>query len=416
MSKQNNLEDLLILLQKKRRETITPEQAEHERRFQDALREIKSVVDRIHDIKAENPQSFPEKLSYVDQKNLLNSLVESLYSENTKKLKLPVIKKMVRKIGDYFLWRRETTIPVIHELLVLMPWWIAHLPLDAIPTLRDLGLKYIMNGQVLPVQLVWKEILDAPLVYMGHCVCRSSGIANDLYKNDRVYTILDDEHKTFLLDRFVDRYKSLLQRYGHLPDTDPVYEKLCQKLLYDKQNYAREYCLETLLESTYGSWEILPVLDKYTPSWIHSMHKNHKAHLLHRELVFELASIQYLARGAIFTTMKLFDLPYTICTCPPPEAGGGCVLTNWYYYGGSNSSLLPNTDIYGQNKDARGRVQPCRYFPERRNRDCVGCGCDHRHDDPRNFQHVLNQADQMYENYQCQCLSRKNAKKHIVGR
>ena len=396
---QTELESLLNVLQKKRREKNCPEQIEYERRFQDAIREIKSLLDRIQDIKAENPESFPKELLHIDKKNLLNELVDSIFQNNDKRLKRPVVQKMARKIGDYFLWRRETTIPVIHELLVLLPWWIAHVPLDAIPTLRDLGLKYILNGQVLPVQMVWKEILDAPLVYMGHCVCRSSGIANDLYKNDLVYTILDEDQKTLLLDRFVQRYRSLLQKYGHLPDTDPMYEKLCQKLLYLKQNHSREYCLETLLESTYGSWEILPVLDKYTPSWIRSMHKNHKAHLLHRELVFELATIQYLARGSIFTTMKIFDLPYTICTCPPPESGGGCVLTNWYYYGGSNSSLLPNTDVFGQNKDSRGNVLPCRYFHERSNRDCVGCGCDHHHHDPRNINHILFQADQLYENY-----------------
>jgi len=397
--KQINLESLLEALQKIRKTESTPEQIEYNRRMDDFLREIKSLVDRIQDIKKANPENFPDELAHIDKKNLLNALLESICSQNSYGLKLPVMRKMAQKIGDYMLWRRESSIPVIHELLVLIPWWITNLPVDAIGTIRDLGLKYIINGQVLPVQLVWKEILEAPLVYMGHCVCRSSGVADDLYKNDQVYTLLDKKTKDLLLDRFVNRYQALRKQYGHLPDSDPMYEKLCQKLLYLKKNHSKEYCLETLLESTYGSWEILPVLEKYTPSWIHSMHKNHKAHRLHRELVFELSTIQYLARGSIFTTMKLFDSPYTICTCPTPETGGGCVLTNWYYYGASNSSLLPNTHVFGQNKDSEGNNLPCRYFDARRNRDCVGCGCDHQQDDPRNIDNVLSQADQTFQNY-----------------
>jgi len=395
VNKQTDLLDLLNEIQKQRQMDISPEQMEYEHRLSDVMRELKSLVARIHDIKARNPEKFPDELAHLDKKSLANALIDVI-SELNSQLKKPVIQKMSRKIADYLIWRREITIPVIHELLVLLPWWIANVPLESVRSLRDLGLKYILNGQVLPVQMVWKELLDSKLVYMGHCVCRSSGIADDLYKNEMVYTFLDEHHKKQLLDRFVNRFKILLKQYGRLPDTDPVYEKLCQKLLYYQKNHDREYCLETLLTSTYSSWEFLPVLDKYTPSWIHSMHKNYKAHLIHRELAFELATIQYLARGAIFTTMKLFDLPYTICTCPPPETGGGCVLTNWYYFGGSNSSLLPNTHVFGQHKDAQGNPLPCRYFSERRNRACVGCGCDHTHEEPRSFTHLLEQADQTF--------------------
>jgi hypothetical protein len=398
LNKHTDLFDLLNALQKQRQMAISPEQIEYERRLSDVMRELKSLVARIHDIKSKNPETFPDELAHLDKKNLANALIDVI-SELNSQLKKPVIQKMSRKIADYLIWRREISIPVIHELLVLLPWWIANVPLESVRTLRDIGLKYILNGQVLPVQMVWKELLDSSLVYMGHCVCRSSGIADDLYKEGQVYTFLDEKLKTQLLDRFVNRYKTLLKQHGHVPDTDPTYEKLCQKLLYHQKNHDREYCLETLLTSTYGSWEFLPVLDKYTPSWIHSMHKNHKAHLIHRELAFELATIQYLARGAIFTTMKLLDLPYTICTCPPPETGGGCVLTNWYYFGGSNSSLLPNTRVFGQYKNEKGNLMPCRYFSERGNRVCVGCGCDHQHAEPRSFGHLIEQADQIYLNY-----------------
>jgi len=398
LKKQTGLEILLNAIQKQRHSAISPEEVEYKRRMSDIMRELKNLVARIQDIKAKNPETFPQELAHLDKKSFASEL-GNIISELDARLKKPVIQKMSQKIVDYIIWRREVSIPVIHELLVLLPWWIANVPFEPVRTLRDLGLKYILNGQVLPVQLVWKELLDSKLVYLGHCVCRSSGIADDLYKNGLVYTFLDEQRKKVLLDRFVNRYKSLVKQHGHLPDTDPKYEKLCQKLLYDQKNHAREYCLEQLLTSTYGSWEFLPVLDKYTPSWIHSMHRNHKAHMIHRELAFELASIQYLARGAIFTTMKIFNLPYTICTCPPPETGGGCILTNWYFFGGSNNSLLPNTQMFGQYTNDQGQQLPCRYFTERRNRTCVGCGCDHLHEEPRSFEYLLEQADQIFLNH-----------------
>ena len=372
---------------------------EYERQLSHLIREIRFLITRMHDLKGKNTTLLPDELQHINRKTLINSLVAEISSEKNGKLKAPVIQRMAQKIGDYFIWRRETSIPVLHELLILLPWWIANMPIEAIKGIRDLGLKYIINGQVMPVQLVWKEIMDARLIYLGHCACRSSGIADDLYKNDQVYTFLNESQKQMLLDRFISRYKSLLQRYGHLPDTDPQYERLCQRLLYLQKNQSREYCLETVLTSTYGNWEFLPVLEKYTPSWIHSLHQNHKAHLIHKELAFELANIQYLARGSIFTSMKLFDLPYTICTCPTPETGGGCILSNWYYFANSNYSLLPNTAVHGQNKDASGQPIPCRYFHERQNRACVGCGCNHSLDDPRNFEVVLAQADKVLRNY-----------------
>jgi len=378
---------------------ISPEQEELNRRWPIAVNEISELVQRIKDIRFENPQPLPDMISQEDQQLLIKTLYHALLEDDRPELKRSVVRRMANKIGDFLIGQRAPSIPVIHELLVLFPWWISHMPLSVIPDLREIALKYILNGMVLPIQTVWQDILNAPLVYLGHCVCRSSGLVNDLYKDDQVFTLLSDDTNKRLLNRFMNRYRSLVKQHGHLPDTDPKYESLCQKMSYLRKNQSSEYCIETLLEATYPCWEILPVSDKYTQSWIRSLHKNYKAHLIHKELAFELVTIQYLTRGSIFSTMKLFDTPYTICTCPTPELNGGCILTNWYYYARSNESMLPNKTGHGQRKDDSGQILPCRYFSVRATKDCIGCGCDHQKEDPRDIEHILSLANRVFQKY-----------------
>ncbi|MBF0102306.1 MAG: hypothetical protein HQK77_15500 [Desulfobacterales bacterium] len=383
----------------------SPEQIEWERRWPIALKELTVLVERIKDIRRANPDKLPLEMANIENKQITRILKDELFqaikTQQYPNLKPSVIRRMANKIGDYLLWRRVTTIPVIHELIVLLPWWISHMPSDVISTLRDIGLKYILNGIVIPVQQVWKDILDAQFVYLGHCVCRSAGIIDDLKKDNRVFTILNPEQNQMLLDRMMQRYRSLKEQFGnHLPSTAPRYIELFEELEAKRQSGATDYRLETLIEKTYPDWEILPVLDKYTQSWIRSMHTNYKAHLIHKELAFELATILYATRGAIFSSMRLIETPYTICCCPTPEAGGGCVLTNWYYWGMSNTSLLPNEADYGRRKDKNGNVLTCQFFPIRGKRKCLGCGCNHQAENPKDLGMFLHDADTVYSEWQ----------------
>ena len=371
------------------------EAVELRRRWPIALRELKALADRVRDIRAANPDALHPSISEYEKKSLRDALVAALTTDDKPELKRSVVRKMADKIGDYLLWRRESSIPVIHELIVLFPWWISHLPGEVVPRIRDIGLNAILNGRVVPVQQTWKDILAAKAVYIGHCACRSAGVVDDLKKDGKVFLTVSEKDNRRLLDRFVYRYQSLVRRHGQVPDTDPTYIALAEDLVALKKRNAPEYRLETFFERTWPHWEILPVYDTYTPSWIRSMHRNHKAHLVHKELAFEFATLVYLARGTIFSSMKLFDTPYTICSCPTPESGGGCTLTNWYYHGQSNTSLLPNGEYYGRRTDSAGNVLPCRYFPARAGRDCIGCGCRHDHPEPRGIDTVLDQADQI---------------------
>jgi len=383
------------------------EHLEIERRWPIALRELTSLLQRVRDIGRENPEHLHGKVSKLDKKRLSKALMKSIMADDRPELKRSVVRRMADKIGDYLLWRRESTVPVIHELIILLPWWLSHLPGDAIPKLRDIGLNYILNGCVVPVQMAWEDILSADPVYIGHCACRSAGVVDDLYKDGKVFNLLSKEDDRRLLDRFVDRYLALKQQYGALPDTHPRYEKLCKELADLREKNSPEYSINTFLARTYPDWEILPVTGKYTASWIRSMHKNRKAKLVHKELVFEMSSILYLSRGTIFSSMKLFDTPYTICSCPTPEAGGGCTLTNWYYWGLSNSSLMPNEEFNGRRRDASGNILPCKYFPTRSKRECLGCGCDHLEENSRNVDFVLKQADNAFKKYKTASHSNK---------
>ncbi|MBF0227210.1 MAG: hypothetical protein HQK76_17325 [Desulfobacterales bacterium] len=376
------------------------EQKELEKRWPIALKELKALLERVKDISRVNPKELHPEISDVDKLRLIDAIYDAIVKDEKPELKRSVARRMANKIATYLLWRRSTTIPLIHELVVLLPWWISNMGFDVINNIRDIGLDYILNGVVVPIQTVWKEVLDSPVIYLGHCVCRSSGLVDDLKHNNKIVTLLSNEDNLILLERFMNRYYDLKDRYnGNIPDTDKKYIDLCEKLENFKINGSPEYAIQTLLQATYAEWEILPVLEKYTPNWIRSMHKNKKAHLIHKELLFEIVNIQFLSRGSIFSSMKVIDSPYTICTCPTPENDGGCVLTNWYYWARSDSSIIPNELVHGRRKDENGELLPCRFFPLRKSKSCIGCGCAHSLPEPRGLKTVLKQADEIFNIY-----------------
>lgn len=375
------------------------EELELRRRWPRAKAQLVSLVEHIRDIRLRaNDAPLAADLAPVEQSALLRGLAAALREKAPADLDETAVRRMARKIGDYFLWRREPTIPVIHELLVLAPWWLANIPADVFARLRDIGLEYVLNGAVKPVQAVWTELLTAPLVYMGHCTCRSSRVVEDLYAREKqVYLDVEETEARVLLDRFVDRFLAIEARHGgEIPDCDGAFVELARDLARARERDHPSYRLETLLERTYPFWEFLPVIEPYTPTWIRSLNKNHKARMLHRDLAFELATIMYLGKGVAFSTMQCFDQPYCICSCPTPENGGGCVLTHWHYASGSDHSLLPSDAFHGRRRDAEGGLLPCDNFPIRAERACIGCGCVHGEAEPRGFATLLAEADRIF--------------------
>jgi hypothetical protein len=269
---------------------------------------------------------------------------------------------------------------------------VNNIPVPVFRQLADHLSRELLNGIVMSLQRVREEIINAEEVYLGHCVCRSSGIANDLYQNGRIFTLLDEEENRLLLDRLLDRYENLdSERLSRT--TDVKYRELFGRLSELRRNNSPEYRMENFLQWTYPDWEILPIRPGFTARWIRSMQNNNKCHRIDRDLVFEMLNIFYFSRGAIFNSMKCVDTPYTICTCPSPENEGGCVLTNWYYYARMNYSLIPEREHYGCRTDANDKTLPCCYFPVRAKRDCIGCGCNHQLPEPRDLHASLAEAD-----------------------
>lgn len=371
------------------------EREELDRRWRDTVREMARIAKHVPDIRVTKLESLPEGHGDERRQWLARELARALLEGETRpELKRSVVRRMADKMGQYLLWNRLSSTPAMHEFYALFPWWVSRLPVVGMDRLRDLGLAYVLNGLVLPVQTVWRELLDAEAVYMGHCVCRSSGIADDLPREKKFHNLLDQERSGRLMDRLLGCY-SRLKEAGDLAGTDPLYTDLLEELAGIGRRRSPRFRLERLLRATYPEWEFLPVHPRYTTNWIRSMYQNRKARPLHKELAVELATILYFSHGILFTSMRLLDTPYTICACPTPERGGGCVLTNWYYYGKSNTSILPNEEPPGRNRDRRGVVQPCRYFEARAQRECMGCGCLHGAAEPRDLDRFLREADRL---------------------
>ncbi len=366
------------------------------------VRELSQLLAHVKDLRlAANPEPLPLEISRAEESRLFKNLLAAAFMEGRPGVKRNVARRMGDVIGDYILWHRGTSLPVVHELGTLSAWWAEKVPLSVMDRLRDIGCSLLISGKVVPVQKVWADILASPVMFVGHCVCRSSGLANDLLdRGGEVFTLTSEAENRMLLDRLLASVARLRKTYGHLPDTDPYYDALFQRFAERKAKGDGKYGLETFFRETYPSWEFLPVTPQYTQSWIRSLHTNRKNRLLHKTLAVELATIFYLARGTMFTSMKMVDTPYTICSCPSPDLGGGCALTNWYYYGLSKTSIRPSDECFGRRRDEKGKVLACNLFPERGGRGCMGCGCRHGDADPRGVETVLAQADALLAGYE----------------
>ncbi len=375
------------------------EQKEQQRRWKATVREVVQVLKHIPDIRLSGQEGLSSEVEGDEKKRLAGLLFQALLEgEDRPGLKRTVVRRMADKMGRYMLRNRLTSTPGFHELGALVPWWASQLPVAGIGQIRDIGLAYFLNGSVLPLQTVWKELLEAREVYVGHCVCRSSGIAADIAKGEKVQSLLDREGNDLLLDRILRCYERLKDA-GELEETDPAYVNIFEEMRSSEKGGATRPGIDFLLQATYPEWEFLPVHERYTPNWIRSMYNNRKARPLHKELAFELATSLFFSRRIIFTSMRMVDSPYTICSCPTPEHGGGCVLTNWYYYGQSNASLLPNEEYPKPRHDPDGEILPCRFFEVRAQKGCLGCGCLHDAPEPRDLRSLLNEADRVLEGH-----------------
>jgi len=378
------------------------ESASLERQLKEARRQVGRLIDVSRTLKRPTLGGpGPSDADGGDSSMLQLLLQEVLENQQQQRrgLKARVARRMVDEVSRFYLWTSLSTLPVFHELTVLVPWWAInraqHLRLREA---ADAMVGETLSGIVLSLQRVREEVLTADEVHLAHCACRSSGIAHDLEQEGQVFNLLGPTESRLLLDRLVDRYEALGDdrlRQG----TNARFRGTMDRLVELRREESTDYRLETFLADSYSQWEILPVRRGYTTNWVRSLQTNDKCAPVDRELIFEMLNIFFHARGAIFNSMKCVNSQYTICTCPTPENEGGCALTNWYYYGQLNNSLLPADDHYGRLRDRQGKVLPCRFFPMRARRECIGCGCNHALASPRDLATSLAEADALHARY-----------------
>ena len=369
-----------------------------DRRIRNAKRYVRRLVAAARSLRVPGEVAPLPGGDAPSRETMARAIVRDLVRDGRPELKRSVSRRMSDSIGRYYLWSNLSSLPVYHELTVLAPWAVARSRVPSFERLVDYLSREFLNGIVLHIDQVREQVLSSREVFLAHCACRSSGVANDLEQDGRVFSMVGEAEQRRLLDRLMDRYQAL----G--PDriaaaTGPRMRGVLDGLAAARRNGSSQYRLDVFLRATWPDWEILPVLKGYTTRWIRSLRNNRKCQPVDRELVFEMLNIWYYGRGAIFNSMKTVDTPYTICTCPTPENEGGCVLTNWYYYGGLNHSLVAAENPGARLRDTAGRVLPCRYFPVRARRPCLGCGCDHTAANPRDLDAGLRGADAIAERF-----------------
>ena len=365
-----------------------------ERRLERMRRYARQLAHAAQELRPPRDREPPAGSDGSEKETLFRAVRERIAAQGDAGLKQRVVRGVTEGVCRHYLWSNLASLPVQHELSVLGPWWlvrgVAH------PSFRDFAdtmSRELLNGIVLSVQQVREELLTADEVFIGHCACRGSGIAHDLEQQGRVFTLQPPRENRRLLDRLMDRYA---QR-GDLAKrtTGARLLRVLDRLARLRAKGSDGYSMDNLLRWTYPHWELLPIRKGYTTRWVRSMQNNGKAYPIDRTLALELVNIWYFSRGAVFNSMKCAGAQYTICSCPTPENEGGCVLTNWYYFGGMNHSLEPSRDYHGVRTDDEGNTLPCRYFPVRSRRPCIGCGCNHALAHPRDIQASLKESDAM---------------------
>ena len=230
--------------------------------------------------------------------------------------------------------------------------------------------RYVLRGQVMPVQRLLEVIDEARGAYLARCPCRAAGRVRDLETREPAPGA-DDEA---LLTGILDAWDGAAAR----SETDPRLAVVLDRVGQARRAGGADGSLDDLFAGVWPYWEILLEHERYDRCWIEGLTANQKTWAVSKAVLRPWVLAIYEGRGVVFTHMEVAGLPYCICTCPGPEADGGCILTNFHYGSGNDEILIPNADqAHGQRRDAAGAVLPCSRHPGRAGRPCLGCGCPH---------------------------------------
>ena len=229
--------------------------------------------------------------------------------------------------------------------------------------------RYVLRGKVIPVQRLQALLQEAQAGYLARCPCRASGRVQDLD-----VALPEAAGDQALLAAILDLWQDSRVR----EETAPPLARRLERVARARCEGRKGGSLRDLQAEVWPYWEILLDHPGYDPCWRKGLSSNHKVWKLPLRLLSLWVDALYQSRGVVYTHMEAVGLPYAICSCPGPEADRGCILTHWHYFSGNDEVLLPNTtEAFGQRKDSSGAVLPCKKHPERSNRPCLGCGCEH---------------------------------------
>jgi hypothetical protein len=230
--------------------------------------------------------------------------------------------------------------------------------------------RYVLRGQVLPVQRLLEVIDEAGGAFLARCPCRAAGRVRDLESREPAPGADDEALLRGILDAW--------DRRAARAETDPRLAAVLDDVAQAHRAGAAGGTLDALFAGVWPYWEILLEHERYDRCWIEGLTKNQKTWAVSKPVLRAWVRAVYDGRGVVFTHMEVGGLPYCVCTCPGPEADGGCILTNWHYASGNDEILIPNAEqAYGQRRDVDGAVLPCGRHPARAGRPCLGCGCPH---------------------------------------
>lgn len=311
---------------------------------------------------------------------LREAILNELLKHRNPKLKLSIAHRVAEKLSVAILKMRLSAWDPVHIGTMKAVTWFENLTGPVAQAVLNKICDEVFYGEVVPIQRTKIYVRQARSVYLSKCVCRFSGRTNDLYsdkENQVVYSIVENDRKDYHLERLKETYLQIKAREEQ-DLIDPEMRRILDATVLAKEPNSEKHYLDLLWEMTWPWWEINLVHEKFTEAWKDTMGLNHKNRQMHKELLEVWIDAIYETRGQIFSTMKVVTTPYTICCCPGPENDGGCLLFNWHYYSGNESAIRHNAnDFYGQRRDVDGTVLPCKRFPERSTRDCLGCGCPH---------------------------------------
>ncbi len=307
-------------------------------------------------------------------RKLSRTLFRRLRGRLDPRIKDSVARRMTQRVALAVLGNKLAAWKPVHEGAILLASEAEALPVETLHRIFEEICGVLLVGHVVPLPRVREDIRAATDWYLGKCICRQAERVHDLYRpgGDEVYLLGSEQACQPWLDRLVDVFERLR---GSDDITSAGAVDLLQRMATLRRVGDDGYGVAAFMELGHPYYEILLDHPRYVQQWRETMRRNKRTWRMHPDLLEAWAELMYFTRGAVFTSMVVVDERYTICTCPGPENDGGCLLFNWTFHSGNPNVLAAS--IEGQRKDDQGEALPCARFPERQERPCFGCGCDH---------------------------------------